>query len=118
MPEVFLELLKPIFVDLSNEELLKRCILGTTQNSNESVNSLVWICCPKHKFHGPKTVKYAAASAVLAFNGGSSRSVRLMEKLGTPAFDAAVKSFQKKDKRRIRKLRKLRMKRRRKKELW
>ena len=63
----------------------------------------MWICCPKHKFHGPKTVKYAAASAVLAFNGGSSRSVGLMEKLERPAFDAAVKSFQKKDKRRIRK---------------
>ena len=63
----------------------------------------MWICCPKHKFHGPKTVRYAAASVVLAFNGGSSRSVGLMEKLATPAFNAAVKSFQKKDKRRIRK---------------
>ena len=54
LPEVFLELLKPIFVDLSNEELLERCILGTTQNPDESVNSLVWIHCLKHKFHGPK----------------------------------------------------------------
>ena len=63
----------------------------------------MWIRCPKRKFHGPQTVKCAAASAVLGFNGGSSRSVGLMEKPGTPAFDAAVKSFQKKDKRRIRK---------------
>ena len=47
--------------------------------------------------------KYAAASAVLAFSGGSSRSIGLTEKLGTSAFDAAVMSFQKKDKRRIRK---------------
>ena len=84
--------------------------MGTTQNPNESVNSLVWIRCPKHKFHGPKTVKYAAASAVLAFNGGSSRSVGLMEKLGTPAFDDAVKSFQKKTRGESGKLRRLRMK--------
>ena len=48
LPEVFLELLKPVFVDLSNEELLKRCILGTTPNPNEIVSSLVWIRCPKH----------------------------------------------------------------------
>ena len=67
----------------------------------------MWIRCPKHKFHGPKTVKYAAASAVLAFNGGSSRSVGVMEKPGTPAIDAAVKSFQKKDNRRITKAEKV-----------
>jgi len=36
---VFLEVLKPIFKDLTNENLLGRCMLGLTQNQNEAINS-------------------------------------------------------------------------------
>ena len=103
LPEVFLELLKPILVSLSDEELLKRCILGTTQNPNESINSLVWVRCPKHKFQGAKSVDFAAASAVLSFNGGSTRYSDLMESVGTPAADVALKIYEKKDQDRIKK---------------
>ena len=103
LPEVFLELLKPIFVSLSDEELLKRCILGTTQNPNESINSLVWVRCPKHKFHRAKSVDSAAASAVLSFNGGSTRYADLMENMRTPAADVALKMYEKKDQARIKK---------------
>ena len=103
LPEVFLELLKPIFVSLSDEELLKRCIPCTTQNPNESINSLVWVRCPKHKFHGAKSVDFAAASAILSFNGGSTRYADLMENMGTPAVDVALKIYEKKDQARIKK---------------
>ena len=116
LPEVLLELLKPIFVSLSDEELLKRCILGTTQNPNESINSLVWVRCPKHKFHGAKSVDFAAASAVLSFNGGSTRYADLMENMGTPAADVALKMYEKKIRLESRNLRKLLMKKKRRKE--
>ena len=35
LPEVFLEVLCPTFMTLSDEKLLERCVLGTTQNPNE-----------------------------------------------------------------------------------
>ena len=84
LPEVFMDLLKPIFIDLSSETLLKRCVLGVTQNQNESINSLVWLRCPKHKFHGANIVKFAAAAAILQFNGWATMSAGLIKEMGTP----------------------------------
>jgi hypothetical protein len=41
LPHVVRELLKPIFTDLTKDELLKRCLLGHTQNQNEALNGTV-----------------------------------------------------------------------------
>ena len=41
LPEVFLELLKPTFLALSDRKLEQRCVRGATQDNNESINSLV-----------------------------------------------------------------------------
>ena len=38
LPSVFIEELKPIFIRLTNDDLLKRCLQGQTRNRNESVN--------------------------------------------------------------------------------
>ena len=65
LPEVFMDLLKPIFTDLSSKVVLKRCVLGVTKNQHEGINSLVWLRCPKHKFNGANIVKFATAAAVL-----------------------------------------------------
>ena len=46
LPEVFLELLRPTFMTLSDTKLLERCIRGTTQNPNESINSMVCVRWP------------------------------------------------------------------------
>ena len=34
---------KPSFMALSTSDLLGRCVLGATQNQNESLNPLVWV---------------------------------------------------------------------------
>lgn len=34
------EIIKPIYENLSNDELLERCLGGNTQNNNESFNGL------------------------------------------------------------------------------
>lgn len=36
------EILKPIYEDLTHDDLLERCLGGLTQNNNESFNSCVW----------------------------------------------------------------------------
>ena len=59
-------------------------MLGTTQNRNECVKSMVWVCCPKHKHHSVKVVRYAVASAVCHFHSGASSSLRIMERLSIP----------------------------------
>ena len=59
-------------------------MLGTTQNRNECVKSMVWVWCPKHKHHSVKVVRYAVASAVCHFHSGASSSLRIMERLSIP----------------------------------
>jgi len=44
----FVEIIAPVFShkDLGKEELLKKCLHGTTQNVDESLN-VIWARCPK-----------------------------------------------------------------------
>lgn len=101
LDEVFLVFLKPKFEFLSQEQLLRRCVFGATQNNNESLNSLVWVRCPKHKYHGPTTVRIAVALAVLAFNNGHMSKVQVLEKLDISAHQNAEKVWRKRDQKRI-----------------
>ena len=84
LPEVFLDVLKPTFMTLSDSKFLERCVLGTTQNPNECVNSMVWVRCPKHKHHGVKVIRCAAASVVCHYHNGASSRLKIMERLCIP----------------------------------
>ena len=53
------EYVKPVFTRLSDHALLEKCLLGATQNQNESFNNLVWGRCPKTEFCSPTTVQIA-----------------------------------------------------------
>lgn len=103
LPEVFLELLKPTFMSLSESKLLERCVRGTTQNPNECINSLVWVRCPKHKYHGAKAIRCATASAILHFHRGAESRKKVMERLSIPAGSHTSHSLNLKDKKRLRK---------------
>ena len=39
--------IRPIFLDLSKDELLAKCLHGEAQNNNESLNNMIWAKCPK-----------------------------------------------------------------------
>jgi len=99
--KVFLEVLRPTFMGLSEHTLLKRCVRGTTQNPNECLNSLVWAHCPKHKHHGVKVVRCAAASAVCHFHGGAGSRERVMNRLMIPAGSHTKHSSLIKDRKRV-----------------
>lgn len=59
-----------IYVDLSRQELLERCLRGKTQNPNESMHSKLWAKCSKTKFAGYDMVLFAAQLTVLQHNFG------------------------------------------------
>ena len=42
LPRDVLQAIKPIYEDLSRDELLQRCVEGFTQNNNESFNQNTW----------------------------------------------------------------------------
>ena len=115
---VSLDVLKPKFKRLSDYSLLLRCLPGFSQNANESINSLVWNRCPKHKFRGPHAVEMSAMSAVLQFNDGASAKHDVMMEAQIPSGKLAEEASLKKDAVRIekskRKVKELEKNRRRK----
>ena len=42
LPKWIHDIIYPIFVDLSSDNLLSKCLHGETQNVNEGFNSIVW----------------------------------------------------------------------------
>ncbi|XP_040074766.2 uncharacterized protein LOC120846929 [Ixodes scapularis] len=72
----------PIYRRLTDEKLLARCIRGKTQNAAESLNSKIWLLCPKTRFASRTVVETATAIAVLWFNGGHASFEHVLEELG------------------------------------
>ena len=59
--------IKPVFTELSKLELSEKCLLGATQNQNESFNGIVWTRCPKTGFCGIEIVEIVAYLAAIHF---------------------------------------------------
>ena len=82
LPQIFREQLKPIFTRLSNRDLLRRCLMGLTQNQNESINGVLWKMIPKTRFCGKTRVQSAVGKTVLHFNSGSTSKAGIFNFLG------------------------------------
>ena len=86
---------------LSDDKLLERRVSGTTQNTNECVNSMVWTPCPKPKHHGVKVVRCAVASAVCHHHKGANSRLRVMERLSIPSGASTRETVLAKDEKRL-----------------
>ena len=73
MPDKIISLVKPIYVRLSNDALLERCLDGKTQNQNR---------LPKEVFIGSEVSKFGVYDAVAHFNIGSQAALNVLELLG------------------------------------
>ena len=92
---------KPIFERLCNRSLLERCVMGATQNQNESFNSVVWVRCSKTDFSSPVTVKLAVNLAVLTFNRGMIALTSVLGHLGIQLGPLGLRCLESKDADRI-----------------
>lgn len=68
MPRNIQDAIKPVYEDLSTDDLLERCEGGFTQNNNESLNSVIWKIAPKMENNGVKIVQIASYIAISVFN--------------------------------------------------
>ena len=50
LPVWIYDIIKKEFEELSDDNLLRKCTHGQTQNSNEGLNSIMWSRCPKNIF--------------------------------------------------------------------
>ncbi|XP_070528568.1 uncharacterized protein [Cardiocondyla obscurior] len=76
-----LEIIKPIYEELSSDELLERCLGAETQN-NESLNFLIWTFAPKHLYSGPKIIEISTFLAVTIFNEGFMPILKILNVMG------------------------------------
>ncbi|GFT92232.1 uncharacterized protein TNCV_246781 [Trichonephila clavipes] len=78
----FIESEKKVFRDLTEKDLLKKCLHGRTQNPNESFNKCIWERIPKTVFVGIETLKFGVMDAVICFNDGYVSRIKVFEALG------------------------------------
>lgn len=81
MPLAVRDVLKPIFTDLSSDDLLEKCVHALTQNANEALHGVLWSKCPKDIFNARPIVEIAASSAVVNFNNGARGIEEVMKRL-------------------------------------
>lgn len=97
LSEVIMNQIKLIYRDLSNKELLKKCLHGRTQNCNESFNNIIWSRLPKANFIGKHTLDLGLWDAVISFNDGNVGRIKVLEELGVKDLGqytiAALKTF-------------------------
>lgn len=67
---------------MSKDTLLERCLGGFTQNSNESINQLIWKIAPKTESGSKNIVEIAAYVAASTFNEGATAYLAFMEEMG------------------------------------
>lgn len=73
--------IRPIYQQLSSDNLLERCVGGFTQNANESMNNLIWRIAPKVQHSGAHIVQIASNIAACTFNEGAVAYLLIMHAL-------------------------------------
>ena len=71
IPEWIHQIIRPTFMNLTDDTLLSKCLHGQTQNANESINQIIWAKCQKNVFVEKPTLEIGVYSAVLQFNDGA-----------------------------------------------
>ena len=82
LPVSVIAKIKPIYKDLSSDELLNKCLHGKTQNHNECLNGMIWERLPKTRFCSLVQLELGVYDAIANFNIGRKASVLIYEKLG------------------------------------
>lgn len=62
-----IQLMKPIYENLSSDSLLERFMRAHTRNSNEYLKNCIWILAPKVLYLGKRVVKIATHLVLMSF---------------------------------------------------
>ena len=82
LPKAVKRLIKQTFMDLSDNDLLEKCLHGKTQNNNGCLNGMLWKKCPKATYVGGDVLEMGVSSAIICFNEGTSGILNVMIKSG------------------------------------
>ncbi len=103
LPDNITALIKPTYTRLSDDDLLKKCLDGKTQNQNESLNGMIWNRLPKTVFVGADVLNFGAYDAVAHFNIGNKAAENILLELGLIPGHIFNESLRKGDKLQVKK---------------
>ena len=75
------DIINPVFLNLSDNVLLSKCLHGETQNVNEGFNQIIWLKCPKANYVERQTLEIGVYSAVLQYNEGAQGFIPVLKHL-------------------------------------
>ncbi|GFU72681.1 uncharacterized protein TNCV_193681 [Trichonephila clavipes] len=102
LPVDVVEAMRPVFRDLANPELLKKCLHGGTQNPNESVNNVICSRVPKKTFVQLEVLSLGHfCDAVSSFNMGNVSKLEILRKMCIEPGDYTVQAMECLDKQRL-----------------
>ena len=87
LTKAIVDVLHPLFIQLTNECFLDSCKQGSTQNSNESFNSLVWSLSPKEQYNSPLETSLSISLAVCIYNSGMEYTISSLVKWANTEVD-------------------------------
>ncbi|GFW03996.1 uncharacterized protein TNCV_2051121 [Trichonephila clavipes] len=70
LPKNIINKIKPTYLQLCDQNLLRKCLHGKTQNANEAFNGCLWNVVPKEIFVELQTFSLGSYIAVINFNKG------------------------------------------------
>ena len=126
LPKAVFDAIKPVYLRLADRSVLEKCLMGATQNANESFNGVLWRMCPKDIFASAAVVELSASLAIARFNHGSHTLSSVLEEMGCEKGAFTQSALAKEDLLRIRRANKQsldiekqrRKKRRRRRKGW
>ena len=93
LPKAVFEELVPLYLRLTEKNLLRRCSRAATQNVNESVNGMIWSMCPKESFCSLPSVETAVYLAVVLYNEGHAHLAEILADLGCATSDSTAQAL-------------------------
>ncbi|GFU50541.1 uncharacterized protein LOC101238613 [Trichonephila clavipes] len=100
-PNKILNQIKPTYLKLCNETLLKKCLHGKTQNFNESYNNILWNIVPQNIFIGLETFRLGALLALILYNSGYADILSVIRNVNGFLPESVAQELLKVDKQRI-----------------
>lgn len=97
LPKSVMEAIKPILKDLSNDQLLRRCRHGGTQNPSETLNNVIWSRVPKTTFVMKTTLDLGVYEAIASYKMGNIVKCLILQKCGVVAGSKCVREMKKQD---------------------
>ncbi|GFX64295.1 CCHC-type domain-containing protein [Trichonephila clavipes] len=101
LPNKIINQIKPTYLKLCNETLLKKCLHGETKNCNESYNNILWSIVPKNIFIGLEKFRLGALLALILYNYGYAGILSVIRNVNGSLPESVAQELLKFDKQRI-----------------